>query len=475
MTKELRLHLLALPLALLGLVVGVLLIWFDPIAIAKQQPTGSIARGSVGTPGPPVPLPVALTAEELEAVRALAPLGDPPDDPTNRSEGNGLAARLGHALFFDPRLSSNGAISCATCHDPYMRFTDGRDIARAIGEGTRNTPTLLNVAHQRWFTWDGRDDSMWAQALEPIEAPLEMGSNRVAIARLIQGDSQYRTAYERVFGTMPPLDQNRIGGPRIPEAARPPRHDVADMNDDPLAEAWLSMRELDRDRIDRVFSNVGKSLAAYQRLLRDDDSPFDGFVRGLSEDGASTTSPLSASEIEGLKLFVGKAGCIRCHNGPMFSDGEFHNIGAPVPDGGPPRDPGRYEGIQLLKRNPFRAAGRFSDAPESSRAVISEALVNSPENWGAFRTPSLRNVAGTAPYMHAGQLATLEDVVEFYSTLKGATQLDHHQAALLEPLNLTQGEKDDLVAFLRTLSGSGPRNEELLRAPSGPLDPILGP
>lgn len=473
MNSETRIHLLALPLAILGLAVGVLLIVFDPVTIAKQQPTGSFARGSVVAVGPPVALPVELTDGEIEMLRTLTPLGDPPSDPTNQHDGDSRAARLGHALFFDTRLSANDAISCATCHDPRQRFIDRREVAEAIGKGTRNTPTLLNVAHQRWFTWDGRDDSMWAQALEPMEHPLEMGGNRVAIVRLIDRDPAYRTAYERVFGPLPPLDQTRIAGPRIPAEGRPPRADVPDPEADPLAQAWHRMRELDQDRVNRVFANVGKALAAYQRLLTDTNAPFDRFVAGLSADGTASTVPLSAAELRGLKLFLGKGGCIGCHHGPMLSDGEFHNIGAPTPDGGLPRDAGRYAGIDLLKGSEFRAAGPYSDAPESSRAVVSEALVNSPENWGAFRTPSLRGVGATAPYMHAGQFATLHDVVRFYSTLEGASQLDHHQESLLAPLHLTDEEIDDLVAFLETLTGQGPSSEELLQAPSGPIGPIV--
>jgi cytochrome c peroxidase len=324
-----------------------------------------------------------------------------------------------------------------------------------MGRGKRNVPTLINVAHQRWLTWDGRADSVWAQALAPLEGPLEMGGNRVAVARLISRDKAYRTWYERIFKPLPPLDANRIGGPRVPEAAKP----MPEAPDDPLNQAWVGMRELDRDRVNQVFANVGKALAAYQRRLVDNDSPFDLFIAGLDESGTTTTSPLDASELRGLKLFVGKASCISCHHGPMLSDGEFHNIGVPEADGRLPDDPGRRDGIELLKQSEFRAAGPYSDAPESEVAVISEALINSSENWGRFRTPSLRDVAATGPYMHAGQLATLEDVVRFYSTLDGAVQLDHHRERLLAPLDLSDAEIADLVAFLGTLTGTGPTED----------------
>ncbi|MFO0829743.1 MAG: cytochrome c peroxidase [Phycisphaerales bacterium] len=466
MYSEKRLHLIALPLALFGLVAGFLLVWFDPVSIARQVPTTSLARRATDVKSAPVPIEPALTPEELEAVRSFTPLPPPEDNPTNVRAVDPKAAQLGHSLFFDPRLSGTSTVACSTCHDPRKHFADGRDVAQGIGRGQRNTPTLSNVAHQRWFTWDGRDDTMWSQAIEPIEAPLEMGGNRVAVVRLLAKDPAYRVAYERVFGPLPPLDAMRIGGPRIPEAAKP----MPESTDDPLHRAWFAMRELDRDRIDRVFANVGKALEAYQRLLVDDDSALDRFVAGMDDNGTTSTSPLDAAELRGLRLFVGKAKCIQCHHGPMLSDGEFHNIGVPEPDGGLPRDPGRYEGIERLKRNPFRAAGQFSDAPESEVAVVSEALVNRPDNWGAFRTPSLRGVGVTAPYMHAGQFKTLEEVVRFYSTLEGATQIDHHAERLLQPLHLTDEEIADLVAFLGTLTGTGPPSD-LLVAPASPFEP----
>src|SRR5262249_17272634 len=203
-----------------------------------------------------------------------------------------------------------------------------------------------------------------------------------------------------------------------------------------------------------------KALAAYQRRLVDDNSPFDRFIAGLDASGTTTTNPLDADALRGLKLFVGKANCISCHHGPMLSDGEFHNIGVPDPNPPMPRDSGRFDGIKMLKRNEFRAAGAYSDAPESEVAVVSEALVDpTDEHWESFRTPSLRDVAVTGPYMHAGQLATLDDVLRFYSTLDGAVQIDHHHERLLKPLHLSDEEISDLVAFLGTLTGTGPLEE----------------
>jgi cytochrome c peroxidase len=459
-----RLHLLALPLSLLGLSVGVLLIMFDPVMIANNRPSTSIARTNPPRLANPEPLAVPFSERELAVVRSLSPLPPTPEDPTNRVSLNPRAAWLGQALFFDTRLSGSGTFSCATCHDPARWFADGLPVAQAEGLGTRNTPTLLNVAHGRWFTWDGRSDSMWSQALMPIEDPNEMAGNRVAVVRLLAEDAELRTTYEAVFGPLPPIEPLRRGGFSIPAAARPVPNDPQD----PLDVAWQDMTEASRNTVNRIFANVGKALGAYQTLLEDRDTAFDRFVTGLVEDGTATTAPLSAAELRGLKLFIGDAGCIRCHSGPTFSDEEFHNIGIPSPDGGLPRDPGRYVGIDILKADIFNAAGPYSDGPESGRGLITGALVNSPENWGRFKTPSLRGVSRTAPYMHAGQFETLDRVVRFYSTLEGAVQLDHHAETMLVPLDLTEEEISDLVAFLGTLHGLGPP-EELLNRPRRPF------
>ena len=161
---------------------------------------------------------------------------------------------------------------------------------------------------------------------------------------------------------------------------------------------------------------------------------------------------LTDSERRGLELFFGEAECWECHAGPLLSDGEFHNIGTPVPDG-LPRDPGRYDGADLVVRDRFNAAGRYSDDPEGSQAIVSRGVRRDPLQWGAFRTPSLRNVARTPPYMHDGSMPDLESVVRFYSTLEGAVQLDHHQETVLSPLDLDDRELADLVAFLGALDG----------------------
>ncbi len=151
-------------------------------------------------------------------VLSMAEVPDLPPDPTNRLADDTMAAEFGHHLFFDPRLSGNGRVSCATCHDPALDFTDGRRVSIGVSENIRNAPTVLNTAYHRWLTWDGRADSLWAQALEPLENDVEMGGDRVAILRTVAADPELSARYESLFGPLPELASDRV-----PEHARPRR------------------------------------------------------------------------------------------------------------------------------------------------------------------------------------------------------------------------------------------------------------
>jgi cytochrome c peroxidase len=374
------------------------------------------------------------------------PLPAPPRDPTNRVADDPRAAHFGQWLFYDPRLSGPGTFSCASCHDPEHAFTDGKPVGEAIGVGRRHTPSLLNVAHHRWVGWDGRSDSIWAQALRPMEDANEMGGDRVAIAHLVLEDPALRAEYEAIFGTVA-LDLSTF-----PDHAKPG-------GDEDLRAAWEALAPLQQHAVMAIMANIGKALAAYQRRLVSDDAPFDRFMAGDGE--------ISESAERGMQLFFGRAECWECHTGPLFSDGEFHNIGIPPTSGGLPRDKGRYAGSAIVRDDPFNAAGAFSDAPQGLWATVVGNTRVDPETWGAFKTPSLRGVSATPPYMHAGQLVSLQEVVQFYSTLEGAVQLDHHQESVLSPLGLSEEEIADLVAFLGTLQGRLPA-PELLMAPLRP-------
>lgn len=393
-----------------------------------------------------------LSERELRRARQHTPLPAVPTSETNRHADDPAAARLGQFLFFDERLSANGEVSCATCHDPKLGFGDGKQIGVAIAEVDRHTMSLWNVAFNRWQFWDGRADTLWAQALQPFEDPREMGITRVQVLRHIAEDRKLLSAYQRIFGKLPSL----LG---LPERARPvpkePKHSDH--------EAWLTIDEAHRDGLNRAFANVGKSIAAYERLLISRDSPFDEYLRSMK-----TTEEFSESALRGLKIFIGKGNCRICHSGTNFTDGEFHNTGVPPRGFTAPRDSGRYAGGKLVVADAFNAAGKYSDDRDGPAAERIRSLVNGPEHWGAFKTPSLRSIALSPPYMREGQLATLEEVVRFYSTLEDQVGMGHHQESILVPLNLDDGEVADLVAFLESLTGA-PLDASLLVKPNSPL------
>jgi cytochrome c peroxidase len=393
-----------------------------------------LAAALAGCAGPsPAEEPIdGFTPRELRMILTLSPLPDPPPDPTNAVADHPAAARLGQFLFFDTGLSAGNRVSCASCHDPSKGWTDGRSVP---SDGLRHVPSLFNVAYERWLFWDGRADSLFSQALQPIEGPGEMGGSRGEVARRMRDVPQLAAAYREVFGALP-------------------------------EESALST--------DRIFSNVGKAIAAFERKLISRNSPFDAYVAALRSGDAVGRAAYPDAGRRGLKLFVGRAHCVLCHKGPTFSDKEFHNLG--LPDDLPPgrEDSGRFGGIERLLRDPFNATGKFSDAPDSGRGLPTSSLVNSDRFRGAFKTAGLRNVALTAPYFHRGQFRSLEQVVQFYSTLEdprpgrkapeGGPPRSHGS---LVPLHLSESQIADLVAFLKTLTGT-PIPPELTHAPASP-------
>lgn len=479
----------ALVLAACGSILGVR----KPATPNASDPTSKTPNV---TPIPDRELQTSTPFDEnaLAKIFRHSPLLDPPLDPTNRHAGDPRAAQLGQWFFFDKRVSKNGELGCVSCHEPERAFSDGRALAQGLGTTDRNTPALWNAAWQRWFFWDGRADSLWAQALQPIESQIELGGNRMAIAHLIQRDAGLCAAYEAIFGALPDLTDAR----RFPADARP----LPGRDDDALARAWSSMQEADRDAVNRVFANTGKALEAYVRRIQSRHSAFDHFVTALRQNDALAASLYPEAARRGLALFIGKGNCRSCHAGPNFTDDEFHNIGVPSHDIGVPShdigvtsaeiggptpaldalgrdqgrsratksivDAGRRAGIERMANDPFNAAGAYSDDRAGSRASDIAALVRSSESFGQFKTPSLRNVALTAPYMHQGQFATLADVLHYYSTLEGAVPAGHHGEQVLRPLRLTPEEIDDVIAFLQTLTDADlPRG--LTTPPSSPL------
>lgn len=405
---------------------------------------------------------VQFSPSEISRILQQSPLPKVPHDPGNAVETSEAAAYLGQFLFFDQRLSGSADLSCANCHRPDLNWTDGKQLSQGAHGGIRRTPSLWNVAYNRWYFWDGRADSLWSQALKPIEDRTEMNGSRVQVAFLITNDPELRLAYSGIFGEPPAL-------PILAKPLRSARPILVDPAD-PDQVAWSEIPKGDQENIDRIFSNVGKALAAYERNIVSRDAPFDRFVEGLRSHDVTKLASISRSAQRGLKLFVGTANCRLCHSGPNFSDGEFHNIGLPSLNAALSQDEGRFGGIDKLLKDEFNSAGSYGDGSHDRYLERLRAIRKSTHNWGEFKTPGLRNVAERTPYMHEGQFATLIDVLHYYSTLDEALPPDHDQEQILFPLNLDEEDVADLVEFLKTLTG-GSLNEKLLHQPTSPLLP----
>ncbi len=354
---------------------------------------------------------VSFGEEERAAILTHGPW--PPSlgpDPSNRLSGNPSAVAFGKKLFFDTRLSKPGRISCADCHDPAKAFTDALPKSMGIARVDRNAPTLYNLRLKRWFGWDGKADSLWAQSLRPVLDVREFASSPELLRRRLVGASDLTRDYLELFGHPPGIDPPEL-----------------------------------------VLANVGKALAAFQETLVTEQTPFDRFREALEEGRDHPQSDFSAAARRGLKLFVGKGRCGLCHSGANFTNGEFHDIGL-AHFAAPGRvDPGRHGGVVGVRASPFNLLGAYNDDPAKSTAQPVKYLRQDHRNWGAFAVPSLRQIADTAPYMHNGSLATLEDVVRHYSELD-EERLHADGEQMLRPLKLSTAEVADLVAFLRTLS-----------------------
>ncbi|GHG78262.1 cytochrome c peroxidase [Comamonas sp. JC664] len=355
--------------------------------------------------------------DELDQLRSLHSLGrQPPRDSTNRMDGVARAEALGDRLFHDAGLSRCGTVSCASCHGG-----EGLTVSTARAQGCdghlseRNPPTLLNVAYHRWFMWDGRADRLWSQAILPLLNPVEMNSDAQVVRARLDTDANYVTEYQALFGTTP-----------------------AEATDDAL------------------LANVGKAMAAYQRTLVRIDAPFDADVRRFLtavEAGQAEADPAYL----GLKTFLRKGQCIVCHKGPALTDDLFHNIG--VEDSSPGAG-GQWSVLTPLLDWEFNAASRHSDAPTGTIAARLQTLrtqANRETLEGAFRTPSLRNLTLTAPYMHTGEQATLEEVIDFYNDGGGAPgTFVGKKTETMVPLDLTNEEKRALVTLLQSMTGATP-------------------
>jgi len=382
----------------------------------------------------------------------------PPPDTTNAVSDSEAAAKLGQYLFFDEALSGNGEHSCATCHQPEHGFSDPEALSTATGSTERHSPTIVNTAYNRWYYWDGRCDTLWCQAAAPLEASNEQGTNRLAVAHYLFSDSDLNAAYTAIFGAFPDLSDTD----RFPANARP----VIDDEEDPSHIAWTSMTAEDQEAATRVFVNAAKAIAAFERKLIQRDSDFDEMLDAFMDGDSSGGSTLTDSAKRGATMFVGDGMCWACHAGPTFTNMEFHNVALPEIAEIDNQSAGRYDGIAALLDNPFNSMGKYSDDITDADLKLTH-LVQSPEEIGTFKTPGLRNLVDTAPYMHGGHFETLTDVVRHYSDMDDPPPIGHREELLL-PRGWSDAEIADLVAFLESLQGR-PIDDSLLNQPESPL------
>jgi cytochrome c peroxidase len=356
---------------------------------------------------------VAFAPPEIRRIVSHGPWPQPVlADPSNRAAGNPAAIALGERLFFDPRLSANRAIACSTCHVPALAWTDGRARAIGLGHTDRNTPGLVNAGLGRWFGWDGGADSLWSQGLRAMLDPREMGASPALVAGAVRADPVTACMHDAAFGA---------------GAAR--RDDT------------------------QVMVDASKAIAAFVATIGSGRTPFDDFRDALARGDLAAAARYPVAAQRGAKIFV-RGECSACHFGPAFTNGEFHEVGVPFMLAGGKVDPGRHGGIKRLQADPFNLLGKYSDDVSGASATKTRHVEMQHANFGQFKTPSLRNVALTAPYMHDGRLATLRDVVMHYSELD-MERIHVHGEQLLRPLRLTPQESADLVAFLESLSDPG--------------------
>ena len=379
------------------------------------------------------------TPKELRTLKSfqLKNLAKQPNHSSNKYAYHNDAANLGKQIFFDKRFSQNGTLACASCHQPDKGFTDGLAKAKGVNKTGRNTPTLWGVAHNEWFYWDGRKDSLWSQALIPFEAADEMASSRVAVLRIIAKDKTYRQQYEALFGPFPMV----VVSNQVPDHAGP-------WGDTKTRDSWYRIARPIQQKINQAYANIGKAVAAYERTITLPETAFDQYLNLLFSKGEKKANQtISQQALAGMKLFIdqSKTHCMRCHNGPLLTNGGFHNIGSGNFSGSH-LDFGRFLGIQAVTQDEFNCLGQYSDAkPEDCSGLRFLPKQVHSDMQGAFKTPTLRYLNLTAPYFHDGRFTTIKQVINHYQTLKtGVSELP--------PLSLSAQEVEQLSAFLTLLA-----------------------
>lgn len=353
-------------------------------------------------------------------------------DPSNKFISDISAINFGKAIFDDKRFSSNGKVSCSSCHIKEYAFTDKRKLSFGLREGFRNTPTLFNVGSQSWFFADGAKDSLWAQALSSIENPAEQNYTRTETMQFIANDDVYRKQYRQIFGNeLPNTAELRL----FPEKAGPNaklEHLIA----------WKKLNNKQREIINTVFTNIGKVIAAYVASIESSETRFDEFIEELNE--FTQSRKLDDSEQRGLRLFMSQeSGCANCHSGPQFSNKSFHDVGTGIPG----KDNGRSEVIESVVRDEFNCLSQYSDANPNECLELRYINRDKHQVTGAYKTSTLRGLSKTAPYIHDGRHEKLNDVIKHYISASQKKNKDND----LTPISLNEKQQTDLVNFLLTL------------------------
>lgn len=346
----------------------------------------------------------------LQVASAATPLGLPPVPVPKDNPITEVKVKLGDKLFHDTRFSSDGKVSCATCHDRAKAFTDSPlKVSEGIQKltGTRNAPTVINAAYMHSMFWDGREPDLEGQSAGPFINPVEMGlPNHEPILKLVRSDAQYSDLFKQAFGKT---------GKQI------------------------------------EMKHVQQAIATFERTIISGNSPFDRYYFG------GDNKAMSEAAVRGLKVFLEQGRCVSCHTisqtHALFTDSRFHNLGV---------------GFERINKDVQELASAYRKAKLNAAQIDVEVLTNKNtselgrfavttefHSMGNFKTPTLRNVAKTAPYMHDGSLETLRDVVSFYNNggrVKETDPFFDFQSGGIRPLDLSEEQIDDLVAFMEALT-----------------------
>lgn len=393
---------------------------------------------------------VLFSDTELAIIKTLI-YKAPDGEASNQYVNNSAAATLGQKFFWDPQFSGgitvtgnrNGTthaagtprlISCATCHAPSFGWADNNSNPNNVSLGAaltnRNSPTVLNTSFNTYSTWTGGTDSVWAVMRPGVEAPANQNFSRAGVAGIICANATYTAAYTTAFGSAPDCTG------------------VLAMNNAAFSTAQNWGRNVaETANVNLIFANFGKAIGAYEHLLVSKNSAFDQWAEG-------NENAMTASQKRGLKIFIGKGNCVRCHSGPNFADGSFHNLGVPQVGGAlGVLDDGRYTGIADLTtgaNSTFNTSSTFNASPSVNRV---SGLSRTDADIGKFKTPTLRSVNKTPPYFHNGTFNSLWDVVNFYNFAGNAGNFPGTKDPILTTRRMTNEEMEDLVNFLKALEG----------------------